>query len=30
VSTDEMLNVVAAFEAAITSMKETRPVRVGR
>jgi predicted dehydrogenase len=30
VTTDEMLDVVAAFEAAIRSMAETRPVEVGR
>ena len=30
VATDEMLDVVAAFEAAITSMRELRPVKVAR
>ena len=30
VTTDEMLDVVAAFEAAIASMRELRPVKVGR
>jgi predicted dehydrogenase len=30
VTTDEMLDVVAAFEAAVKSMQEKRPVMVGR